>query len=135
MPARSVCADDRECRYLFPIIQRVIGSPSAQDHRQGLDRSQEGSSATSTQSCKARLSDTRRPRCSHERISEKFGLRRTKETALAVIHPQFERSLYELTRLFQYTIPGLQELTNRLPSTAYLQKLNPRPPKRPTYTL
>ena len=120
---------------LFPIVQRVIGSPSAQDHRQGLDRSQEGSSATSTQSCKARLSDTRRPRCSHERISEKFGLRRTKETALAVIHPQFERSLYELTRLFQYTIPGLQELTNRLPSTAYLQKLNPRPSKRLTYTL
>ena len=60
MPARSVCADDGECecRYLFPIIQRVIGSPSAQDHRQGLDRSQEGSSAASTQSCKARLSDT-----------------------------------------------------------------------------
>uniref|UniRef100_UPI0039679622 hypothetical protein n=1 Tax=Sutterella wadsworthensis TaxID=40545 RepID=UPI0039679622 len=55
--------------------------------------------------------------------------------ALAVIHPQFERSLYELTRLFQYTIPGLRELTNRLPSTAYLQKLNPRPSKRPTYTL
>ncbi len=54
---------------LFPIILRVIGSPSAQDHRQGLDRSQEGSSAASTQdrpelvhkSCKARLSDTRRP--------------------------------------------------------------------------
>ena len=54
---------------LFPIVQRVIGSPSAQDHRQGLDRSQEGSSAASTQdrlelvhkSCKARLSDTRRP--------------------------------------------------------------------------
>ena len=120
---------------LFPIVQRVISSSSAQDHRQGLDRSQEGSSATSTQSCKARLSDTRRPRCSHERISETFGLRRTKETALAAIHTQFERSLYELNRLFQYTIPGLRELTNGLLSTAYLQKLNPRPSKRPTYTL
>lgn len=61
MPARSVCADDGECRYLFPIIQRVIGSPSAQDHRQGLYRSQEGFSSASTQSCKARLSDTRHP--------------------------------------------------------------------------
>ena len=60
MPA-NVNVDTFEDR--FPIVQRVIGSPSAQDHRQGLDRSQEGSSAASTQdrpelvhkSCKARL--------------------------------------------------------------------------------
>ena len=67
MPA-NVNVDTFEDR--FPIVQRVIGSPSAQDHRQGLDRS-------------------------HERISEKFGLRRTKEAALTAVHPQFERSLYE----------------------------------------
>ena len=120
---------------LFSIIRRVIGSPSAQDQRQDLNRSQEGSSVASTQSCKARLSDTRRPRCSHKRISEKFGLRRTKETALAVIHPQFERSLYELNPSFPVHDPRLRELTNRLQSSAYLQKLNPRPSKRPTYTL
>ena len=66
MPAN---VNDDTFEDLFPIVQRVIGSPSAQDHRQGLDRSQEGSSAASTQdrpelvhkSCKARLSDTRRP--------------------------------------------------------------------------
>lgn len=61
--------------------------------------------------------------------------RELREAALATIHPQFERSLYELTRLFLYAIPSLRELTNRLPSTAYLQKLNPRLSKRPTYTL
>ena len=40
-----------------------------------------------------------------------------------------------LIRLFQYTIHGLRELTNRLQSSAYLQKLNSRSSKRPTYTL
>jgi len=65
---------------LFPIIQRVIGSPSAQDHRQGLDRSQEGSSAALTF-----------PRT----YIREIWTTKDESGALAAVHPQFERSLYE----------------------------------------